>query len=351
MAVLPDLRPDPPAHEAPPGEPPRARRPRNARIRALPLLVALAFVLLAELGVRAADPPAPLEWSSAEAQVKVDELAALGRSADIDTVFVGSSVADVAIDPVRFAAESGGGPSYNAALLGADLRSIEAWVTHVVVPEAAPARVVLALNCREINGAEDAQDDYFRDFVRAPAMARLLGEERTLDRLDRRVGRWSELVRYRSVLRTPWSLLDDDRRSGVNLELIEGGYNAAYRERSYPDPARLHEVLFPGDIADFRVDPELVAALDRTLSGLQDAGVDAAVVHMPVTADWLTYMPGPAAYEECDRVLAASAAAAGATFVEGRVLDESLFADPIHVNGRGSDQVTDLLAAELGAAR
>ena len=49
--------------------------------------------------------------------------------------------------------------------------------------------------------------------------------------------------------------------------------------------------------------------------------------------------------------MAASAAAAGVPFVDGRILDRELFADPIHVNGAGSDQVTDELAAELGPAR
>jgi hypothetical protein len=70
---------------------------------------------------------------------------------------------------------------------------------------------------------------------------------------------------------------------------------------------------------------------------------------MPVTEDWLSYMPGREAYDECDRVMADRAAAGGAAFVPGEVLDRSFFADPIHVNGAGSDQVTDDLAAELGA--
>ena len=42
--------------------------------------------------------------------------------------------------------------------------------------------------------------------------------------------------------------------------------------------------------------------------------------------------------------------AAGVPFVDGRIMDRALFADPIHVNGAGSDQVTDDLAAELGPA-
>jgi hypothetical protein len=314
------------------------------------VLLAVVTVLLVEVGVRVLDPPPPLEFSSVEAQVKAEELAAFGRAGGGGTVFVGSSVADVALDPARFEAATGGAPAYNASLLGADLRSIELWVRHVVVPEAAPSRVVLALNCRELNGAEAAQDAYFRDFATAPAMARLRGEEGALDRLDGWAGRWSELVRYRSVLRAPDSLVGDDRRSGVNLELVAGGYNAAYRDRSYPAPGDLHQVLFPGDMTRFEVDAELVASLDRTLGWLGERGIDAAVVHMPVTEDWLSYMPGPAAYDECNRVMADRAAAAGVPFVDGRILDRALFADPIHLNGAGSDQVTDELAAELGVA-
>jgi hypothetical protein len=353
MSLLPDVHADPTSGDREPPAAPAARRaPPPARGSSrLPLLVTVLLILLAELGVRALDPPPPLEWSSEEAQVKVEELAAVGRSGGGGTVFVGSSVADVALDPARFSAATGGAPAYNAALLGADLRSMELWVEHVVVPEAAPSRVVLALNCRELNGAEAAQDDFFREFASAPAMARLRAEERALDRFDRWVGEWSELVRYRSVVRTPRSLFDDDRRSGVNLELVEGGYNAAYRDRSYPEPDDLHEVLFPGDIARFEVGDDLVGALDRTLAHLQERGIDAVVVHMPVTEDWLSYLPDRGTFDECDRVMSTSAAAAGATFVEGRVLDRALFADPIHVNGAGSDQVTDYLAAELGPSR
>ena len=351
MTVLTDVHPEPaPDDLEPPGRPSSPSRRKRRHHARVPLLVALAMVLLAELGVRALDPPAPLEFSSDEAQVKAEELAAFGAAGGGGTVFVGSSVADVALDPARFSRSTGGEPAYNAALLGADLRSMEQWIEHIVVPDAAPSRVVLALNCRELNGAESAQDVYFHDFAGAPAMARLRGEERPLDRLDRWASRWSELVRYRSVVRTPGSLFGDDRRSGVNLELAAGGYNAAYRDRAYPAPADLHEVLFPGDIANFEIGPELVAALDRTLARLQAQGIDAVVVHMPVTEDWLSYLPGREAYQECDRMMADRAAAGGATFVEGRVLDRSLFADPIHVNGAGSAQVTDDLAAALGAA-
>jgi hypothetical protein len=315
-----------------------------------PLLVLALAVLVAELGVRLADLPDPLVFSSEEAQVKAEELSAAGQRGGVDTVFVGSSVADVAIEPAPFAEGAGVDDAYNAALLGADLRSLELWTRHVVVPEASPRRVVLALSCRELNGLEGAQDDYFRDFAGAPAIARLTGDEPTLDRVDRAIGEWSELVRYRTVLRVPRNLGGRDMRSGENLELVDGGYNAAYRDRSYPDPSVLHDVLNPGD-RSWEVGPDRVAALDRTLLFLQQSGVEAVVVHMPVTADWIGYLPSPEAFDQCGDVLADTASAGGATFVDGGVLDRQLFADPIHVNGAGSAHVTDFLAGALGPGR
>jgi hypothetical protein len=351
MTVLTDVHPEPaPDDLEPPGQPSSPSRSHRRRRMPVPLLVAVVLVLLAELAVRALELPPPNGFFIEEAQIKSEELADYGDAGGGGTIFVGSSVADVAIDPVRFAAATGDARAYNAALLGADIHSIELWLDDVVVPDAAPSRVVLGLSCRELNGVEVEQDDYFRDFAGAPAMERRRGEERVLDRLDRGVGGWSELVRYRSVIRNPASVFGDDRRTAVNMELRAGGYNSAYRNRTYPGPEDLHRALFPGAMTRFEIDPERTATIERILARLQDQGIDAAVVHLPVTEDWLSYMPSRQAYEACDRALAASASAAGVPFVEGRVLDRTLFADPIHVNAAGSDQVTDDLAAALGPA-
>jgi hypothetical protein len=313
-----------------------------------PLLVALLVVLVSELGVRALDLPTPLVFSSVEAQIKADELRATGPGR-IHTVFVGSSVLDVAVQPDRFATAAGlDGDAYNAALLGADMRSLELWVEHVVVPAVAPERVVFGLNCRELNGAEDAQDTYFAEFSRAPEMARVLGRETVLDRVDRTVSRWSDVVRYRTVLRDPRNLFQPDRRVGVNLDLVGGGFNAAYANRTYPPPERLHEVLFPGAMTRFETGPDLVASLERTLRHLREEGIEAAVVAMPVTEDFVGYLPTPEDFAGCADTMAAIAASTGAQFYDGGILERELFADPIHVNGAGSAHVTDLLADALG---
>lgn len=337
--------------------PPRARarsgsdtvhRPHGwRRSSRLPLLVAVVLVALAELVVRLAELPAPLRWSSGEAQVKAAELEALGRRGGVDTVVVGSSIADVAFDADRLARPPEIGNAYNAALLGIDLRSLELWLSQVVLPSASPDRLVMGLSCRDLNGAEAAQDEYFRSFVRAPAMRERMGSERWLDRLDRWVGDRVSLVRYRSVLRVPRSIGGINRRTDLNLDLGTSGYNRAYRNRSYPSPDRVREVLFPGAISRFGVGDELVAALDRTLANLKGSGVEAVVVHMPVTSDWLDYLPSREAFDRCNTVLADRAARGGATFVDGGVLPTSLFADPIHVNGAGADHITDRLAAVL----
>ena len=192
MQTLEDATPRP---VAPSPREPRRGRPRRVEVarrrRAVrPLLVALLVVLASELGVRALDLPTPLVFSSVEAQIKAEELRATGPGR-IDTVFVGSSVLDVAVQPDRFATAAGlDGDAYNAALLGADMRSLELWVEHVVVPAVAPKRVVFGLNCRELNGAEDAQDAYFAEFTlragRWPASS--VGRPSSIASIDRSAG-------------------------------------------------------------------------------------------------------------------------------------------------------------------
>lgn len=344
MALLEgDVARGPTASEIPTTQ--AASSPRRRR-RVRPLLVTALLVLAAELAVRAAELPAPLEWSSVEAQVKVEDLEALGPGG-VHTLFVGSSVVDVALRPDRFTASTGE-TAYNAALLGADLRSIDLWVRDVLVPTVHPQRVVLGLSCRELNGGEAAQDDIFRSFVAAPAMQRRLGTDSWLDRVGRFVGEWSELVRYRSVLRLPADAAGRDRRVGVNLDLVGDGFNEAYTTRAYPAPGAVHDVLYRGDVSTYAVGEDRLAALDRTLARLADAGIEAVVLHMPTSEDWLGYLP-PGGMADCESAMAEHAATGGARFLDGGVLGRELFADPIHVNGTGADRVTDMLVEAIGS--
>lgn len=326
-----------------------AVEPRHRVLRVL--TVVSVIVVLAELVVRglASQLPAPIEWSSDEAQVKFDDLRRQFPSAPGGIVFVGSSLADAGLDPAVISARvPGRPPTYNAALLGSPMETIELWTTKAVVPVARPSTVVVGVSCREMNGAESEQQGLNEEFKASWAMRERLGTDTALDRLGDRAARLSYLVRYRSVLRQPRNLFGRDRRVGHLLNVSQTGRNTAFAERRYPAPGEVTKVLFPGAITRFRLSQEALQSLRRLLRALRAQGVRALVVNMPVTSDFVSWMPGGIDdHMACVEAVRAATEGDGGMYLDAGVWQSNLFADPIHTNGLGAARVSTLVADAL----
>ena len=78
--------------------------------------------------------------------------------------------------------------------------------------------------------------------------------------------------------------------------------------------------------------------------------MEAVVVSMPVTEDFVGWMPNGAADDAlCREAMASAVTAAGGQFLDPGVWPRELFADPIHLNGQGSRRLTTYLAENVTA--
>jgi hypothetical protein len=92
-----------------------------------------------------ADLPDGRQWPTPETEIKNAQLVDLERRGlGIDVVFIGSSVTEAGIDPVRFDRLTGL-TSYNAALPFSSPLSNEIWLREYVLPRVNPKAVVVGL--------------------------------------------------------------------------------------------------------------------------------------------------------------------------------------------------------------
>lgn len=314
------------------------------------LAVVALLLLVAELGTRAISDelPTPMRWGSAEEQVKADDLHRLSDRPG-GTVFLGSSMMDAAVDPAQFSGEAGTPePAYNAALLGADTRIMRLWAQALVEPVADPSVVVVGISCREVT-VEAAQDAQLAQFVDSRAMRERLGTMHTLDRVDDAVGSVSALVRHRVELREPLNLTGRERRSNDEFTIGPEGRDEHFLDRTYPPPDKLEEVLYRPDVSSLDIADDKVDALSGLVDDLEAGGAKVWVVNMPITQDFVEYMPTPSEQNKrrCWDLLEATATSAGVEYLEAGVWDKELFADPIHLNREGSRRFTSWLAERV----
>lgn len=315
------------------------------------LAVVALLLLVVELGARsvADELPTPMRWASAEEQVKADDLQRLSDQPG-GTIFLGSSMMDAAVDPAQFVAEAGTPPpAYNAALLGADTRIMRLWSEGFVVPTVDPSVVVVGVSCREVT-EEAAQDAQFAQFLDSRAMRERLGTLHTLDRVDDAVGSVSALVKHRVELREPLNLTGRDRRSNDEFTIGKDGRDEHFLDREYPPAEKLEEVLYRPDVETLDIAADKVEALAGLVDDLEADGAEVWVVNMPITQDFVEYMPAPSGQSKrvCWNLLDETATTAGAQYLEAGVWEKDLFADPIHLNREGSRRFTSWLAEEVG---
>ncbi|MGH9125506.1 MAG: hypothetical protein ACRDZ8_12385 [Acidimicrobiales bacterium] len=348
LAARPPLADDPPRVEA---RPPRSRRGTAVGV---PLVVAVAVMLAAELLVRAIHThlATPSAWPSPELQKKYDQIVdRAGGSTQV--VLMGDSMMDAAGDPAALAAAGAGGSIYNASIAGETLPTIAEWTEKVVVPRLHPKVVVLGFSSNELNPASLAPATGIAAYHASRAVRAAEGDGSVVDRADAVLRQWSYLYRYRDDLRHPFGLPPS---GAFNPAVNAAGEDLAFFNQTYLQGTPAHaRVVVDGVIAalaGFRVGPQNVSILSGLLTWLRRRGIEVIFVVMPVTADLVGFHPGGAAeYQRAVAAFRSVAQSSGAEFSVPGIWPTSEFADPVHVNGAGTAAFSAFLAPLLRGGR
>lgn len=336
--------PQPPAEANP--DVTASRRGPGARRLGTVAAVAIALVLIAEVGVRVASSQLgePLEWYSRGAQDKAALLEAIPTP---KVAFIGSSAVDASFDPGRFEdSDRCKRTAFNAGIAGATPTMSSDFLERAVEINGQPSVVVVGVTPRDFSeGAQGAEETYFRASVVRDDVG---------GRADRFFSRYSYLVRYRTMLRSPARLKGriDEYRAGRAAD--ERSYDA----RGWAIPAT--ESQHPYDDSEYRGESSLttppvtrqVDSLARLVRRLQRDGVDVVIAEMAFAEGWNDLTPtAQASAEAAHDAIADVASETGVEVIDFRaVSDRSLFLDPVHTNAAGSAQVTDKLVAALPCA-
>lgn len=332
-----------------------APRTRRRMRTAIPL--AIVFVLLAELAIRAGAPKIrdPLLWPDWEAQNKVAAMDALGARGGASVVFVCSSMVNAGYDPALAGALLGAKrPAFNAALNGSDLRTTAIWTRQVVVPRLRPKVVVIGFNSGEMNDHFNDQGGLYDKMIESPYGRAAAGTGTVLQKIDGWLIKRSYLVRYRSVLRHPVdALVGQDRAQSVQSVTPLGFFSALGKFQKRPYSPGLSKQLGIWDevFRNYRPGGKQFTALDGLVKALVAQKIRVILVRMPVTKDIIPLYPrGVADRERFGRVLADFVATHPVTFIDAeRAIGAApaLFVDPVHLNTLGQRKTTEYVVAEI----
>lgn len=332
---------------------PAAASGRRFRWIGVPIVVALAVLVLAEVAVRIGRShlTEPIVWPSPELQKKYERIGQLAGSTSTrpGVVLVGDSMMDAGGDSGALRALTPGASGvYNASIAGETLPVIADWTTRIVVPKLHPKLVVIGFSSNELNPhALDAATG--AGAYRASRVVRAAsGTGGVLDRADAYLRDHSMLYRYRNALRHPFTKRVVDPNV-FDPALTPAGQDLAFRNLGYLEQGgpKQAQAVIRGVIAalqGFSVNLENVALLQDMIRSIRRQGARVLLVAMPVTADLVRFHPrGEADYQAAMDAFAGAADRSGATFVQPGVWPNAVFADPVHLNGAGAARLTSYL--------
>ena len=334
------------------GTVPDVRMRGAAGRHSVPLLLASALlvVLLCELGARLLAPHLPGlgGWHSREVQAQVARIEQRANAGGVNLAFIGSSTIGAALDPEALS-EAVGDDWYTAWMAGADEPVIELWTNEIVVPKLDPDFVVLGLTSFELNDAYSSEG-LLSSYTTSPGRLRAIG---TLSPRDKAIG-WLEersaLMALRQYLRSPGELVARLTGRIPNMAPPHGQFDGA-RSRSYgQEPEGMQRVR--GYVREFAVGGSATVSLERAIAELKAQGREVAIIDLPVLeSEWAAmHEHGEVdleAYREVLRDLATRRDVRLFTYA-GQFQDRDLYRDPIHLNGRGSEQFSAVLVEDLG---
>jgi len=297
------------------------------------LLVAAAFLVVAELAARriAPDLPPPDRWYVATASLHARDLDEIDR---VDTLAVGSSLM---LHGFRSSRVCDGDPSvaYNSATQAAFPRVWERLVDDLVLDRVQPRRILWEVSPV---GLSDNQLDTetLKSHLNTPA-----GKGGVLAATDRAAARRSVLVDSRRELRRPSQVVSAVRGAEPDVTLTERvhpcGDKLVYRPLRLTGAGREFEIHEPS------VDAVIAGVLSAERQGSQVVLVDMPLVSTLRAA--ITDEQAARYMAAIDRILDetdASLVMPSATFAD------SDFADETHLNAAGADKFTSDIASQLG---
>jgi hypothetical protein len=324
------------------------------RGRLLLILAVTGVLLLVAEGVARAldDELAPLlRYHSYEADLKVERMDDLHDEGGAAIAFVGTSLV-YGIDPTLLPRSvDGRAAGYNASLASGIPTLVRPWAIRSVLPRLEPDLLVLGLTSYELSD-DPAAVAFTEAFVGSDGARRDADDDGLLDGADRWLGEHSSLWAHRSSLRDPELLLDAARGQGFELDALTASLQPsgrpAFRERT-----RFEDRLQPGggNLSRWEIGTENVAAVRGLVRDARAAGVEVALVNMPVTPEYVARHPdGAADYEEYRAFLRELAEEEDVALVDAHgVSDHAWFADEVHLNLEGARVLTPLLVDALRA--
>ena len=327
--------------------------PRRHRVRRLVVTV-LCVLLLAELTVRALEsqlPPAPV-WDTDEYPMKIEQMDDLAELGGAGTVLLGSSVADVSVDPAGLTPHDGR-PAYNAGLIGATPFIVDVWARNIVLPTLRPSTVVIAISSRDVNRNGVGLEPSDARFLRAPATRELLGTQSFVDEVEWQLSEWSALVRYRLLLRRPLEAVFGYDAPDRNMtELSPTGLETHLLADQYQGSDVVLDFFRREPLAGYELSTHQLDALEGVMTWLRGQGIRVVLLDVPVTADYIALHPQTDDFSTYQAALAAIAGRTGAELWHPGTWEPEFFSDPLHLNGAGVDRLTAELNAYLtqGAA-
>jgi len=346
-----------------------------------PALALVVLILAVELGVRSVEDWLPVSQAgdAAEVELKWDQIHSLEEAGErTDVVFFGNSAMDAAIDPAVWAEASISYPlAYNASLLGQPFDSMRRWAQDYVLPHCDAATVVIGVTPFDVpqidilNTNRALVERLFDD-----AMNRL--EDKPLARADRRLRDRSAIVRNRASFRSPVRLYravkarvaDDPRSKQDSLQavVLADGRTVLRTPEVWEDDL----LQARGGVANYWGVPESMplgftfesavqrqvfrssrttpTQLDALRASAEDTGADVIFVIPPSRPDaYIGFTGSQAATEAAEANVRRIGEDMGVPVLDfsGVGYPADHFADPVHLNRRGSERFSRALARAI----
>jgi hypothetical protein len=235
---------------------------------------------------------------------------------------------------------------------------IDTWTRDLVLPRLHPDVVVIGLTPRELNPNDPKGAALTRAFFDAPAVKHLVGDESTLESAERHLESWSELFRYRTYLREPRYLgalvgIGHPPGPGYYSALVgPDGHFLGFLNAPYNNSPAVRAQFHNNGLRDYEVGAAELARLRRLVETVKASGATPVLLSLPVSPDFEQLLPrGRADRDAAIAALHSLADAEGMPFLDTGVWSRAYFADPGHVNARGSARLSDFVDREVSRVR
>lgn len=250
----------------------------------------LVVLLVAEVGVRIVEPrlEPPQDWFSPSTQRLVHDMEILRASGEeVELVLAGTSQTNTDLLPDVFELQLPAvDRAANVGLAAATTRVNRRWLLGQVVPRLQPDKIVWGVSSLDFNA--NRRPNTFAMYTASRG-----GRRDLVGRVERRLARYSALVRHRELLVRPRDFVADVRdgppasQPPTPLERLAKHRAPDTRDKSAREYRRITNTV----LHDYEVGPGEVAAFRATLERLDEQGIAVAVVVLPVPSSFVTAHP------------------------------------------------------------